>query len=88
MLLQALDKLQREWEGAELGVLDYRDTGTCVLKVGCYPFSGCSVAYTAAMYQYSIRALMPDQHCLPGQIQPFDHLIMSIVSLSTQARSA
>ncbi|KAF8071068.1 Dnah1 [Scenedesmus sp. PABB004] len=30
---QALDKLQCEWEGAELGVLPYRDTGTCVIKV-------------------------------------------------------
>eukprot|EP00878_Enallax_costatus_P016966 GHUV01017809.1.p1 GENE.GHUV01017809.1~~GHUV01017809.1.p1 ORF type:complete len:1283 (+),score=439.89 GHUV01017809.1:87-3935(+) len=30
---QALDKLQREWEGAELGVLEYRDTGTYVIKV-------------------------------------------------------
>jgi hypothetical protein len=33
MLLQALDKLQHEWEGAELGVLEYRDTGTYIIKV-------------------------------------------------------
>lgn len=32
-LLQALDKLQSEWEAAILSVLEYRDTGTCVLKV-------------------------------------------------------
>lgn len=32
-LLQALDKLQSEWEAAVLSVLEYRDTGTCVLKV-------------------------------------------------------
>jgi dynein heavy chain len=30
---QALDKLCREWENAELGILPYRDTGTCVVKV-------------------------------------------------------
>ncbi|KAK9803422.1 hypothetical protein WJX72_010826 [[Myrmecia] bisecta] len=29
----ALDKMAGEWEGAELGVLDYRDTGTCVVKL-------------------------------------------------------
>jgi hypothetical protein len=34
LLLQALDKLQHEWEGAELGVLEYRDTGTYIIKVG------------------------------------------------------
>jgi hypothetical protein len=33
MLLQALDKLQHEWEGAQLGVLEYRDTGTYIIKV-------------------------------------------------------
>jgi hypothetical protein len=33
MLLQALDKLQHEWEGAELGVLEYRDTSTYIIKV-------------------------------------------------------
>eukprot|EP00879_Flechtneria_rotunda_P026761 GHRR01028584.1.p1 GENE.GHRR01028584.1~~GHRR01028584.1.p1 ORF type:complete len:438 (+),score=166.84 GHRR01028584.1:818-2131(+) len=30
---QALDKLQREWEGAELNVLAYRDTGTYIIKL-------------------------------------------------------
>ncbi|WIA31960.1 hypothetical protein OEZ86_002815 [Tetradesmus obliquus] len=30
---QALDKLQHEWEGAELGVLEYRDTGTYIIKL-------------------------------------------------------
>jgi hypothetical protein len=30
--LQALDKLQAEWEGAELGILAYRDTGTFIVK--------------------------------------------------------
>ncbi|KAF6265909.1 dynein heavy chain 2 [Scenedesmus sp. NREL 46B-D3] len=30
---QALDKLQHEWEGAELGVLEYRDTGTHIIKL-------------------------------------------------------
>lgn len=29
---QALEKLQREWDGAELGVLPHRETGTYVLK--------------------------------------------------------
>ena len=28
-----MEKLQREWESAELGVLPYRETGTYVLKV-------------------------------------------------------
>lgn len=31
---QALDKMQREWEGAEMQVLDYRETKTYVIKVG------------------------------------------------------
>lgn len=35
LLLQALDKLQAEWEAAALNILEYRDTGTCVLKVQC-----------------------------------------------------
>lgn len=30
---QALDKMQREWEGAEMQVLDYRETKTYVIKV-------------------------------------------------------
>lgn len=30
---QALDKMGREWEAAELGILPYRETGTCVVKV-------------------------------------------------------
>lgn len=30
---QALDKMQREWEKAEMIVLDYRETGTYVIKV-------------------------------------------------------
>ncbi|GAX80571.1 hypothetical protein CEUSTIGMA_g8008.t1 [Chlamydomonas eustigma] len=30
---QALDKMQREWEGAEMAVLDYRETKTYVIKV-------------------------------------------------------
>lgn len=30
---QALDKLQHEWEGAELMVLEYRETGTYIIKV-------------------------------------------------------
>jgi dynein heavy chain len=30
---QALDKMQQAWEGAELGVLAYRDTGTFIVKV-------------------------------------------------------
>ena len=30
---QALDKLAAEWEAAEVGVLLYRDSGTCVIKV-------------------------------------------------------
>jgi hypothetical protein len=30
----ALDKMQREWEGAELQVLDYRETKTFIVKVG------------------------------------------------------
>lgn len=33
LLSQALDKLQPEWEAASLNILDYRDTGTYVLKV-------------------------------------------------------
>lgn len=33
VLLQALDKLQAVWEAAALNILEYRDTGTCVLKV-------------------------------------------------------
>ena len=31
-LLQALDKLQAEWEGAELGILAYRESGTFIVK--------------------------------------------------------
>ncbi|WIA11828.1 hypothetical protein OEZ85_011917 [Tetradesmus obliquus] len=30
---QALDKLQHEWESAELGVLEYRDTSTYIIKL-------------------------------------------------------
>ncbi|MEW5298367.1 MAG: hypothetical protein WDW36_001499 [Sanguina aurantia] len=30
---QALDKMQREWEGAEMSLLEYRDTKTCIIKV-------------------------------------------------------
>ena len=32
-LFQALEKLCREWENAELGILPYRETGTYVIKV-------------------------------------------------------
>lgn len=30
---QALDKVQADWEAAELTILDFRDTGTCVVKL-------------------------------------------------------
>lgn len=33
-LPQALDKMAREWEHAELGVLEYRETRTYIIKVG------------------------------------------------------
>ncbi len=29
----ALDKMQREWESTELQVLEYRETGTHIIKV-------------------------------------------------------
>lgn len=32
-VVQALDKMQREWEGAEMAVLDYRETKTYVIRV-------------------------------------------------------
>lgn len=38
--MQALDKLQDDWEAAMLTILDYRDTGTCVLKVSAFVL-GC-----------------------------------------------
>lgn len=44
MLLQALDKLQHEWEGAELGVLEYRDTGTYIIKVRGAAVRRCAAA--------------------------------------------
>jgi len=31
--VQALDKMVVEWEGAELLVMDYRETGTYIIKV-------------------------------------------------------
>lgn len=30
----ALDKMMREWDAAEMGVLDYRETKTFIIKVG------------------------------------------------------
>ena len=33
MATQALDKMQREWEHAEMAVLEYRETRTFVIKV-------------------------------------------------------
>lgn len=43
-LPQALDKLQREWEGAELAVLPYRETGTCIIKVRPYSLAAALLA--------------------------------------------
>lgn len=31
--MQALDKLQADWEAAELTILDFRDSGTCVVRL-------------------------------------------------------
>lgn len=31
---QALDKMVAEWDGAELQVMPYRETGTYIIKVG------------------------------------------------------
>ena len=37
---QALDKLTKEWDAAEVGVIAYRDSGTFVIKVGLGAYAG------------------------------------------------
>lgn len=50
---QALDKMQHEWEGTEMQVLDYRETKTYVVKVRMNALKPCLMLCSACMQQCS-----------------------------------